>query len=78
MERLIDINSINKRSLQFIRELSNSIKERSNWNGKLSNLISERSNWITELSNRMRALNTIKELSNWIRELSNLTHPEIN
>ena len=64
MERLIDINSINKRSIQFIRELSNSIKERSNWNGELSNLISERSNWITELSNGMRALNTNKELSN--------------
>ena len=31
MERQIDLNSINKRALQLIRELSNSITVLSNW-----------------------------------------------
>ena len=37
MERKIDINSINQRALQLIKELSNSI-------GELTNYIKERSN----------------------------------
>ena len=44
MERQVDINSINKRALQFIRELSISIAE-------ISYSIKEHSNWIRELSN---------------------------
>ena len=44
MERQIDINSINKRSLHLIRELSNSIGELSNSIGERSNSTKERSN----------------------------------
>ena len=44
MERQIDINSIKKRVLQLIGELSNSIAQ-------ISISIEERSNWIGYLSN---------------------------
>ena len=50
MERQIDINSINKRALQLIRELSNSIAEFFNSIRERSNWIGELSNWIMELS----------------------------
>ena len=56
MESQIDINSINKRALQLIRELLKLTRELFNW-------IRELSNWIRELSN------WIRELSNWISEL---------
>ena len=49
MERQIDINSINSRALQLIRERFNSIAE-------LSNAIKERSYWIEELSNSIIVL----------------------
>ena len=51
MERQIDINSINKRVLQLIRKLSNSIAELSYSIRELSNSITELFNWIKELSN---------------------------
>ena len=80
-ERQIDINSINKRALQLIRELSNSIaelsnsiEERSYWIGELSNF-RELSIWIAKVAHQLNYrglyLFTIRELSNSIRELFN-------
>ena len=50
MERQIDINSIDQRALQLIKELSNKL-ELFNWIRELSNLIREHFNWKREICN---------------------------
>ena len=56
MERQIDINSINNRALQLIRELFNWIRELSNW-------IRDLFHWISELCIITYAFG---KLCNWI------------